>query len=119
MFRIYLIIVLMLTSVIPVKASVGSWKITHYCSCKKCCGKWSDGHFASGKEVYQGGVACNWLPFGTKVIIDNIEYTVEDRGAKSLFGDKNNKIKHIDIWTASHKQALKLGVVYKKVRVVK
>lgn len=95
------------------------WKITYYCSCEKCCGKWADGHFASGKKCYAGGVACNWLPFGTKVLIGNKEYTVEDRGAKSLFGDNDNHIKHIDIWMASHAEALKAGVKYKKVKILK
>lgn len=98
--------------------SQARWKITHYCSCEKCCGKWADGHFASGKKVYDGGVACNWLPFGTKVQIGNRIYTVEDRGAKSLFGDKDNHIKHIDIWMADHNAARKAGVKWMRVKIL-
>jgi 3D (Asp-Asp-Asp) domain-containing protein len=85
------------------------WIATAYCPCPKCCGKFADGHFASGKKVYVGGVAINWLPFGTKVLIDGKEYTVEDRGAKSIFGSKDNQIKRVDIFFESHQEALEFG----------
>jgi len=98
----------------------GVWRITAYCGCSKCCGKWSDGHFASGRKVYVGGVACNWLPFGTKVIIDGLgTYTVEDRGAKSYFGSKSNHIKHLDVYFDSHEDAKQFGNQYRSVEIVK
>ena len=75
---------------------LGVFKATAYCSCKKCCGK-SDGITASGKKAKEGTIACNWLPFGTKLRIaprasnSKIEAswhypigTVLDRGAKSI-----------------------------------
>ena len=94
------------------------WRISHYCACEKCCGKWADGHFASGKKVYVGGVACNWLKFGTKIEIDGKIYTVEDRGAKSIFGDNNNHIKAIDIYCDSHQEARNKGIYYSKVKII-
>ena len=94
------------------------WKITYYCSCQKCCGRWADGHFASGRKVYAGGIACNWLPFGTKLKIGEKIYTVEDRGAERYFGSKNDHVKHIDIWLPSHEQALQAGVDWSQVEVV-
>ena len=95
------------------------WKVTAYCACSKCCGEYADGYFASGKKCYVGGVACNWLPFGTKVKIEGMGvYTVEDRGAKSLFGDKNNHIKHVDIYFNSHSEARNFGVKWLKVEVI-
>jgi len=36
---------------------------------------------ASGKRVYEGSVAYNQLPLGTKIEIDGINYYVEDRCA--------------------------------------
>ncbi len=90
------------------------WKITAYCSCFRCCGK-SDGITASGKKAQDGHCALNWLPFGTRLIIDGKIYTVQDRGAKSLFGDKKNHIKHIDLWMSDHRAALRYGVKYKQV----
>lgn len=94
------------------------WKVTAYCSCEKCCGVYSDGYFASGKKVYVGGVACNWLPFGSRIRIGNREYTIEDRGAKSIFGTKRNPIKAVDIYFDSHQEALKHGVKYKEVTIL-
>jgi len=91
------------------------WKITAYCSCKICCGK-SDGITASGKQARQGYVACNWLPFGTKLNIEGLgDFVVMDRGAKSLFGSKANKVKHLDIWCHSHMKAKLFGVKYRRV----
>jgi 3D (Asp-Asp-Asp) domain-containing protein len=96
-----------------------TWKVTSYCACSKCCGK-SDGITASGKKAQYGMVACNWLAFGTKVRISNLgTFTVADRGAKSLFGSKNNHIKHIDVYMSSHSQALKFGVKYLTVSILK
>lgn len=101
---------------------LGVFKATAYCSCKKCCGK-SDGITASGKKVRPGTVACNWLPFGTRLLYREIASnaklkassmesigTVMDRGAKSLFGSNHNHIKHIDLWMSSHREALSYGV---------
>lgn len=94
------------------------WKITAYCSCFKCCNK-TDGITASGRKAKSGYVACNWLKFGTRLVIDGNSYTVQDRGAKSLFGTKAKPIKHIDIWMASHKAARQYGVKYMPVKILK
>ena len=94
------------------------WKVTAYCACTKCCGKYSDGQFASGRLVYYGGVACNWLKFGTSLLIGGKVYTVEDRGAKSLFGSKTNHIKHVDIYMPKHEDALKFGVKWLNVDIL-
>jgi 3D (Asp-Asp-Asp) domain-containing protein len=74
---------------------------------------------ASGKKAKEGMVACNWLPFGTRIHIKGMGvFIVEDRGAKSLFGDRNNHIKHIDVYMPSHSEALKFGVKYKEVTIL-
>lgn len=95
-----------------------AWKITSYCACKKCCGK-SDGITASGKHAKENHtVACNWLPFGTRVNIAGKLYFVEDRGARSLFGSKQNPIKHIDIFYSNHNEARRFGVKYLNTEVL-
>lgn len=95
------------------------WKVTFYCACKRCCGVHASGITASGRRVAPGMVACNWLPFGTRLEVEGLGvFTVEDRGARSLFGDKKNKIKHIDIYMESHAEALKMGVKWLKVRIL-
>lgn len=73
-------------------------RYTHYCACSICCGK-SDGITASGKKVYNGMsnpyyIACNWLPIGSVVSVDGVEYTVVDRGGSGL-----SKQGRIDIFT--------------------
>ena len=96
------------------------WRITAYCACQKCCGKNAQGITASGKKVMEGMVACNWLPFGTKVKIEGMGmFVVEDRGAKSLFGSKTNHIKHLDVYKKSHWQARMFGNQYREVEIVK
>ena len=85
------------------------WVASGYCSCKKCCGK-TDGITASGRRAEVGRtVAVNWLPFGQRVRINGKEYRVEDRGAVSHFGSKKNRKKRVDIYMASHAEALAWG----------
>jgi len=97
-------------------------KITFYCSCSKCCNKMpSDkayGIMASGKKVYKGAIACNWIKFGTKVNIKGLgTFTVEDRGARSLFGTFKKPIAHFDVWMPDHRQALKAGVLWREYKI--
>jgi peptidoglycan DL-endopeptidase CwlO len=95
------------------------WRITAYDACVACCGK-SDGITASGKKAIYGYVACNWLKFGTKVSIEGLGiFTVQDRGAKSLFGSKKNHIKHLDVYMDTHREALKFGNQYREVVILK
>lgn len=95
--------------------TVALMKLTAYDSCVKCTGK-TDGITASGRKAKHGVVACNWMKFGTKVDIKGMgEYVVRDRGAKSQFGDRNNRIPHIDIWKSTHEEAKRFGVRYAEV----
>jgi len=99
------------------------WKITAYDACEKCCGKKPShslyGICASGKKAKIGYVACNWLPFGTRVNISGLgTYEVQDRGAKSHFGSKENKILHLDIYFKTHEQARQFGVQWLEVIIL-
>ena len=104
------LILLILISVCSISAHAETWTATHYCACEKCCGKYADGVTASGRMAQESMVAINWLPFGTEVVIDGKTYTVEDRGAKSIFGDKNNHLKRVDIYCDTHAKARRLGI---------
>lgn len=92
--------------------SLGEYKLTAYCSCEKCCGKWSEfNKTASGTTPEQGRtVACNSLEFGTEIVINGEKYTVEDTG--------NMKEKIIDIYFNSHEDALNFGVQYAEIFLV-
>lgn len=87
---------------------IGQYKITFYCNCRACCGRWSGGPCANGRMPEQGRtVACGSLPLGTRIIIAGMgEYVVEDRGVTG---------KHIDVYLNSHSECLKRGVQYAEV----
>lgn len=63
---------------------------------------------ATGENVHVGGVACNFLPFGTVVVIDGKEYVVNDR-----CGIDNC----IDIFMESYEDAIQFGRQYKEVYI--
>lgn len=91
---------------IPEYEELGTYKLTAYCSCSKCCGK-SDGITASGVKAQAGRtVAAKNLSFGTELMINGEIYTVEDRGVGSGV---------VDIFFDSHSEALDFGVKYAKV----
>lgn len=91
---------------VPDYRDLGTYKLTAYCSCSKCCGK-SDGITASGTKATAGRtVATKGIPFGTKLMINGETYIVEDRGVGSGV---------IDIYFDSHSEALSFGVQYAKV----
>lgn len=91
---------------------IGDWTITAYCSCVECCGSWGNAT-ASGATPYSGHtVACNTLPMGTQVMIDDVIYTVEDTGW-TPYGDA-----WIDIYFDTHEEALAYGMHTTSVYIV-
>lgn len=82
---------------------LGIYTLTAYCSCEECCGK-SDGITASGVKARPNHTiaAPSEFAFGTKLMINGIEYTVEDRGGAI-------KDKRIDIYFDSHQEAINFG----------
>lgn len=95
---------------IPDYTDLGTFKLTAYCSCTKCCGK-SDGITASGKKAQAGrtvAVDRSLIPFGTELLINGETYVAEDTGGAV----KGNVI---DIYFDSHSEAMNFGVQYAKV----
>ena len=97
---------------VPEYKELGTYKLTAYCACSKCCGK-NDGITASGVKAQADRTiaAGKQFPFGTELMIDGEIYVVEDRGG---FGSNT-----IDIYMDSHSDALNFGVKYAKVYEVK
>ena len=87
------------------------FKVTAYCSCAKCCGK-ATGRTAAGTKATAGHTvaASGQFAFGTKLIINGQQYTVEDRGG-AIQGNR------IDIYMNSHAEAVAWGVRYLPVQV--
>ena len=84
-------------------------RYTHYCACARCNGN-SRGITSSGKKIKNGMknphyIACNWLPLGTVIKVDGVNYTVVDRGGSGL-----SRKGRIDIFTPEgHSACFKYG----------
>lgn len=98
----------------PELISLGEFRLTAYCKCSTCCGKWANSPTASGVEPRANhtiAVDTSVIPFGTKVIINGTTYTAEDTGSAI----KGNRI---DIYMSSHDEAMSFGVQYAEVFIV-
>jgi len=95
-----------------VSGQSGVYKVTAYCACMQCCGK-TNGITASGTQATANRTiaAPKTFAFGTKVVINGITYTVEDRGG-AIQGNR------IDIYMDTHAEALQWGVRYVQVDVL-
>ena len=108
----------------PKRISLGEFKLTAYCSCKKCCGFWAysrpldeNGNDivigATGERLYQGvsiAVDPAVISYDSKVYIDGKEYIAHDCGGAI----KGNRI---DVYFDNHQDALDFGVQYAIVEV--
>ncbi|GHU63947.1 hypothetical protein FACS189418_8180 [Clostridia bacterium] len=89
--------------------SLGTFTATAYCPCTQCSGKsklTATGTVPKAKHTIS--VDPKVVPFGSKLLIDGVVYTAEDRGG----GVKGN---HVDIFFNTHAEALRYG--RKKVQV--
>lgn len=92
----------------------GVCTITHYDNGACCCGKWAGGNTASGvPPTTNRTVAHNYLPFGTKVLINGQEYVVEDRGDSNMAGGM-----WFDIYVSSHSEANARGMYSTDVYII-
>lgn len=85
---------------------LGTFTVTHYCPCVKCCGK-DDGITYTGTQATEGrtiAVDPEVIPLGSVVIMDGQEYIAEDIGGAI----KGNRI---DRFMYNHLEALIAGVV--------
>jgi len=84
-------------------SSLGSYKATAYCPCTRCT--WGTGLTCTGavpQANHTISVDTSKIPLGTKLLINGIIYTAEDRGG----GIKGN---HVDIYFNTHQEALNYG----------
>ena len=109
-------IIPMATATTTNKKQLGEFILTAYCSCQKCCGKWSLNRpkdesgkeivvGASGKRLIEGysiAVDPSVIKYGTKVYIDGIEYIAHDCGGAI----KGNRI---DVYFSDHQEARNFG----------
>ena len=99
--------------------SLGEFKLTAYCSCPICCGKWAYNrpngivYGAIGEELkedYSIAVDPKVIPYGTDVVINGHTYKAQDCGGAI----KGNRI---DVYFEDHDDALEFGVQYAEIFV--
>jgi len=100
----------------------GEWqsiqmRVTAYCPCPKCCGEYSDGVTARGYKIRPGDTfvaADRRYSFGTEMLIPGYS---NGRAVKVL--DRGGAIKgnRLDVFFATHQEALEWGVKYLEVNV--
>lgn len=96
---------------VPQLQSLGTFKLTAYCPCPKCCGDWADGITYTGTVATPGrtiAVDPNVIELGSTVTIDGQDYTAEDIGG-AIDGN------HIDVYFDDHADALEFGVQYAEI----
>lgn len=100
----------------------GEWqsvqmRVTAYCPCPKCCGRYSDGETACGHKILPGDAlvaADKKYPFGTEMVISGYNggepVKVLDRGG-AIYENR------LDVLFLSHEEALEWGVKYIDVKI--
>lgn len=93
---------------------LGTFRITHYCSCSKCCGKWGNATAWAGSIVPGTTIAVDpkVIPKLSNVYIDGYGYRRAEDCGGAIKGNK------IDVAVSNHSEALQLGVVYKDVWLI-
>lgn len=105
--------------------SLGEFKLTAYCNCTLCCGRWAYNRpideqgneiiYGSTGEVLTAGVSVavdpSIIPYGSKVVVNGHTYIAQDTGGAI----KGNRM---DIYHNSHQEALEFGVQYAEVFLV-
>lgn len=96
------------TKTVTVGEKLGSVVTSGYCSCSICCGQWAGGATASGampqaKHTLAVDAKNPIVPLGTKIVMNGVEYTVEDTGAFAKYGVD------FDVYYSSHSEALAHG----------
>ena len=103
----------------PQYVSLGTFKVTAYCSCSLCCSHYAENrpldengepivYGASGAELiadYSIAVDVDLIPYGETILINGREYVAHDCGS-AIYDNR------IDIYMSSHEKALQWGVQY-------
>lgn len=105
--------------------NLGNFKLTAYCSCSLCCGKWAYNRPVdeNGNEIVYGAIGERLIegysiavdpeviPYRSEVFINGHTYKAQDCGGAI----KGNRI---DVYFSSHEDALEFGVKYAEVFLV-
>ena len=106
----------------PELISLGRFKLTAYCGCRKCCGKYADNRPVdeNGEVIVTGSIGVRLyagvsiavdprvIPYHSQVVINGPTYTAHDTGG-------NIKGNRIDVYFDDHDEAWDFGTQYAEV----
>ncbi len=103
----------------PKLTYIGTFIVTAYCPCEKCCGKWADGITSTGTVATQGrtiAVDPRVIPYGTVLYFEGHGgnfggYIAEDCGG-SIKGNR------IDLFFDSHDEANEWGIKTRDIYII-
>ena len=88
-------------------------KVTGYCPCVRCCGKYADGKTATGSNAWKpNGCAVDKraIPYGTMVWIPGYGFRIaDDTGSAMRRSWRRRRKFHVDVRTVYHWEARKVG----------
>ena len=96
--------------------SLGVFRCTAYCGCRKCNGKWTGQPTASGEPLQDGitvAVDKRVIPFFTVMNIEGVGERVAHDTGKNIRGNR------IDVYINDHKIASDFGIQYHEVFIKK
>lgn len=96
------------TKTVRVGESLGEVVTSGYCNCTICCGQWSGGPTASGvyptpNHTIAVDAANPFVPMGTHIVMNGVEYVVEDTGNFARYGVQ------FDVYYGDHQSAYSHG----------
>jgi 3D (Asp-Asp-Asp) domain-containing protein len=104
--------------------SLGEYRITAYCPCEICCGKWAANrpegvvYGAYGSKLIEGVSVAAPLPEGVEIFVEGVgQFTVQDKLADWVVDKYNYQV--IDIYFDNHADAEKFGLHQKEVTILK
>lgn len=109
----------------PQNIYIGTFKLTAYCSCRKCCEGYANNRpiDENGDEIIYGAIGeiltegysiavdPDVIPYRTEVLIDGNVYKAQDCGG-AINGNE------IDVYFSNHQSAKEFGVQYKDVYII-
>lgn len=96
--------------------SLGVFRCTAYCGCRKCNGKWTGQPTASGEPLQDGitvAVDKRVIPFFTVMNIEGVGERVAHDTGKNIRGNR------IDVYIKDHETASDFGIQYHEVFIKK
>ena len=92
--------------------SLGKYRVSAYCPCEICCGKWADGYTFTGEKAVEGVTIATYpddIPLGTEIEIEGVGIRIAQDIGGSIYENR------IDLMFSTHQQAKEWGIQYLEV----